>query len=250
MHAVLVVERRSRLRRRPHEQPAAGLQARRHVREGGVRREEHAPGRKAPCYNFALLAGQGAAVPVRRRRSRTRRFASRPARRWRSWRTSAGTRGTTRASSSTPHSFAVDSKGNLFIGEVNDGQRYYRLRVQGHGPATVDAMTSTSSLVVGYRRSALGSASRTADDGVRAADDRSLRARVTSTVLRSRVSLHNSTCANGACRRNSSRSSFSDRIVPFVHGAGTPAGSGVDVPRIRTTAGWHSSRERLRRVLR
>ena len=30
-----------------------------------------------------------------------------------------------------PHSFAIDSKGNLFIGEVNDGQRYYRYRVLG-----------------------------------------------------------------------------------------------------------------------
>ena len=31
------------------------------------------------------------------------------------------------------HSFANDSKGNLFIGEVNNGMRYYRVRVQGHG---------------------------------------------------------------------------------------------------------------------
>jgi DNA-binding beta-propeller fold protein YncE len=30
-----------------------------------------------------------------------------------------------------PHSFAVDSKGNLFIGEVNDGQRYYRYAFKG-----------------------------------------------------------------------------------------------------------------------
>jgi DNA-binding beta-propeller fold protein YncE len=32
-----------------------------------------------------------------------------------------------------PHSFAIDSKGNLFIGEVNDGMRYYRYRVVAGG---------------------------------------------------------------------------------------------------------------------
>jgi hypothetical protein len=36
------------------------------------------------------------------------------------------------------HSFAVDSKGNLFIGEVNDGQRYYRWAFKG-----MRAVTST-----------------------------------------------------------------------------------------------------------
>ena len=35
-----------------------------------------------------------------------------------------------------PHSFAADSKGNLFIGEVNDGQRYYRYAFKGMGPQT------------------------------------------------------------------------------------------------------------------
>ena len=30
-----------------------------------------------------------------------------------------------------PHAFAIDSKGNLFIGEVNNGQRYYRYRLVG-----------------------------------------------------------------------------------------------------------------------
>jgi hypothetical protein len=34
------------------------------------------------------------------------------------------------------HSFAADSKGNLFIGEVNDGQRYYKYAFRGMGPAT------------------------------------------------------------------------------------------------------------------
>jgi DNA-binding beta-propeller fold protein YncE len=34
------------------------------------------------------------------------------------------------------HSFAADSKGNLFIGEVNDGQRYYKYAFKGMGPAT------------------------------------------------------------------------------------------------------------------
>jgi DNA-binding beta-propeller fold protein YncE len=33
------------------------------------------------------------------------------------------------------HSLAVDSKGNLFIGEVNNGQRYYKYVFQGMGPA-------------------------------------------------------------------------------------------------------------------
>ena len=36
-----------------------------------------------------------------------------------------------------PHSFAADSKGNLFIGEVNDGQRYYRYAFKGMGPQTL-----------------------------------------------------------------------------------------------------------------
>jgi hypothetical protein len=34
------------------------------------------------------------------------------------------------------HSFAADSKGNLFIGEVNDGQRYYKYVFMGMGTAT------------------------------------------------------------------------------------------------------------------
>jgi DNA-binding beta-propeller fold protein YncE len=34
------------------------------------------------------------------------------------------------------HSAAADSKGNLFIGEVNDGQRYYKYAFKGMGPAT------------------------------------------------------------------------------------------------------------------
>jgi hypothetical protein len=33
------------------------------------------------------------------------------------------------------HSAAVDSKGNLFIGEVNNGQRYYKYAFKGLGPA-------------------------------------------------------------------------------------------------------------------
>ena len=33
------------------------------------------------------------------------------------------------------HSFASDSKGNLFIGEVNNGMRYYRYVFKGMGPA-------------------------------------------------------------------------------------------------------------------
>jgi hypothetical protein len=33
------------------------------------------------------------------------------------------------------HSFAADSKGNLFIGEVNNGMRYYKYTFKGMGPA-------------------------------------------------------------------------------------------------------------------
>ena len=33
------------------------------------------------------------------------------------------------------HSIAADSKGNLFIGEVNNGQRYYKYAFKGMGPA-------------------------------------------------------------------------------------------------------------------
>jgi hypothetical protein len=39
------------------------------------------------------------------------------------------------------HSFASDSKGNLFLGEVNNGQRYYKYRFTGMGPAPI--ITST-----------------------------------------------------------------------------------------------------------
>ena len=47
------------------------------------------------------------------------------------------------ASADTPcaslhaHGFAVDSKGNLFIGEVNNGQRYYKYRFTGKSWAIV-----------------------------------------------------------------------------------------------------------------
>src|SRR5207249_5016582 len=33
------------------------------------------------------------------------------------------------------HSFAADSKGNLFLGEVNNGQRYYKYAFTGMGSA-------------------------------------------------------------------------------------------------------------------
>jgi hypothetical protein len=33
------------------------------------------------------------------------------------------------------HGFAADSRGNLFIGEVNNGQRYYKYAYKGLGPA-------------------------------------------------------------------------------------------------------------------
>jgi hypothetical protein len=33
------------------------------------------------------------------------------------------------------HSAAIDSKGNLFLGEVNNGQRYYRWAFKGMGAA-------------------------------------------------------------------------------------------------------------------
>ena len=39
------------------------------------------------------------------------------------------------------HSFATDSKGNLFLGEVNNGQRYYKYAFKGMGLAP--AITST-----------------------------------------------------------------------------------------------------------
>ena len=39
------------------------------------------------------------------------------------------------------HSAATDSKGNLFIGEVNNGQRYYRYAFKGMGPIPAAAYT-------------------------------------------------------------------------------------------------------------
>ena len=68
--------------------------------------------------------------------------------------------------------------------------------------------------------------------------------RVTSTVPAiagqpAQLYVRERTLAGGTFRA----SSFSDRVVLFVHGAGTPAEVAFDVP-YRTTAGWHSSRER------
>lgn len=37
------------------------------------------------------------------------------------------------------HSFAADSKGDLFLGEVNNGQRYYRYAYKGMGTAAIPA---------------------------------------------------------------------------------------------------------------
>jgi len=39
------------------------------------------------------------------------------------------------------HSFASDSKGNLFLGEVNNGQRYYRYAFKGMGSAPISTST-------------------------------------------------------------------------------------------------------------
>jgi hypothetical protein len=39
------------------------------------------------------------------------------------------------------HSFASDSKGNLFLGEVNNGQRYYKYAFKGMGSAPISTST-------------------------------------------------------------------------------------------------------------
>ena len=100
VHAVRRVERRSRLRRRSHQQSVPGVQARRHVRQGDLHRAEHAPGRRhrAP---LRPVAGQGAAVPLPRRRIEQGRAHSESPDAGDRWRTSADTPDTTRASSST-----------------------------------------------------------------------------------------------------------------------------------------------------
>ena len=66
VHAVVVTNDDLGLRRRPHEQPAAGVQARRHLRQGGLHREKHAAGRRhrAP---LRAVTRQGAAVSLHRR---------------------------------------------------------------------------------------------------------------------------------------------------------------------------------------
>jgi len=55
------------------------------------------------------------------------------------------------------------------------------------------------------------------------------------TQLYVRERVHAGTLARG--------SRLADRVVLFVHGAGTPAEVAFDVP-FRTTAGWHTSRRR------
>ena len=134
VHAVRGVERRSRLRRRPDQQSAAGLQAGRNVRQGGVR-SRRTPSRRRHGARLRRLAGQGAEVSLSSSMAPTRRSASEsPDARDRVDR-SADTPGTMRGSSSTRTASLRDSKGNLFIGEVNNGQRYYRYAFKGMAAA-------------------------------------------------------------------------------------------------------------------
>ena len=68
------VERRSRLRRRPHEQPAAGVQARRHVREGSVHRAGTRSRPKARCTTSRSRRTRSSGFSTSST-ARTRRFA-------------------------------------------------------------------------------------------------------------------------------------------------------------------------------
>ena len=140
-----------------------------------------------------------------------------------------------------PHSFAVDSKGNLFIGEVNDGQRYYRYAFKGMGPCDLDAMTR-----VACCRRLRCSPRQRCDCGRQrpAADDRSLRPRhidcpcdrgPACTTLRARTY---------ACRRDSSRIGRSVIASCYSSTARGRLRKWRLTCRTRTTAGWHSSRER------
>ena len=94
------VERRARLRRRPHQQPAAGVPARRHVRQGNVHRQDHAAGGRARstasrCRRTRIRSSSTCWT------DRTRPCGCWTGRRSRSSRTSAATPATTRGNSST-----------------------------------------------------------------------------------------------------------------------------------------------------
>jgi hypothetical protein len=47
------------------------------------------------------------------------------------------------------HSVAIDSKGNLFLGEVNNGQRYYRWAAKGSFAEPVSARSRSKSVHAG-----------------------------------------------------------------------------------------------------
>ena len=65
--------------------------------------------------------------------ARTRRFACSTGRRWKSLSNVGGHAGHNAREFFHAHSVAADSKGNLFIGEVNNGQRYYKYTFTGLG---------------------------------------------------------------------------------------------------------------------
>ena len=98
-----------------------------------------------------------------------------------------------------PHSFAIDSKGNLFIGEVNDGMRYYRYAFKGMKPASSTELLTTDHYV--QVKSTVPA----------------IQGQPAQLYVRERV------LAGGA-------PASSDNVVLFVHGAGTPAEVAFDVP--------------------
>ena len=124
------LERRPRLRLRPSQRSPAGVQGRRHVREGGVRRARRR------------------SATARRGTSRSRRTRSRSTCIWRTARTRRSTSWIASRSRSSPasataaaspgqffavHSIATDSKGNIFTTETYEGRRLQKFVYKGIG---------------------------------------------------------------------------------------------------------------------
>jgi hypothetical protein len=122
--------RRLGLRVRSPGRPHPGLQARRHVRQGSVVREEHA--RLGLDMGHRLLEGSRSSASFSWRTAPTRRCASwcaRRCRRSRIWRRRAAA-----GQFFGVHSIATDSKGNIYTTETYEGKRVQKFVYKGMGP--------------------------------------------------------------------------------------------------------------------
>ena len=137
-HAALrrAVGRPARLRLRPRQRAAPGLPAGRHVRgRGGDRCPAPRWIRRRHAVGPGVLAGPGSAADLRGRRPASRRARLR--RDTLEVVATMGRRGRWAGQFESPHSLAVDSRGNLFVGETLDGRRVQKF-TPGREPELTD----------------------------------------------------------------------------------------------------------------